>query len=75
MNQLEDDAAVLLANWPAASALRVLELSYNLLTDFGVTTLLNSPHLQNLDGLSVPPVSAEVADAIRKRFKEHGRMQ
>jgi uncharacterized protein (TIGR02996 family) len=75
LNYLEDEAADLLANWPAASALRVLELSHNLLTDFGVTTLLNSPHLQNLDGLSVPPVSEEVADAIRKRFKERGRIQ
>jgi uncharacterized protein (TIGR02996 family) len=75
MNQLDDEAAVLLANWPGASALRVLEMYANRLTDFGVKTLLNSPHLQNLDGLGVPPVSEEVADAMRKRFKERGRMQ
>jgi uncharacterized protein (TIGR02996 family) len=75
MNRIQDAGAVALANWPAASALRVLELYQNPLTDFGVKTLLNSPHLKNLDGLGVPQVGEEVANIVRQRFKDRARME
>ncbi len=74
MNRIEGEGAVELANWPGAEKLRVLELYQNPLSDFAVKTLLNSPHLKNLDGLGVPRVSGDVAEAVRQRFKDHGRM-
>lgn len=75
MNRLDDAAAVLLANWPAATNLRVVQLGQNSITDFGVRTLLNSPNLKNLDGLGVPTVSESVAAAVRERFGDHGRLE
>jgi hypothetical protein len=72
-NRLDDADAVELADWPAAAALRLLQVSGNdRLTDSGVKALLNSPHLRNLDGLGVSGVSEPVARAVRARFGGHG---
>jgi hypothetical protein len=76
LNHIDDTGAELLANWPAATNLRVLEVYQNSMSDAGVNALLNSPHLKNLDGLGVPAgVSASVAVAVKKRFGAHGRIE
>lgn len=70
-NRIDDQAAVRLANWPAATGLRVLQLYSNPLTDFGIRTLLDSPHLKNLDGFGVSATSEAIRQAIEKRFGDH----
>jgi uncharacterized protein (TIGR02996 family) len=71
-NRIDAAGAELLADWPAAQALRVLQLYFNPIDDAGTLALLNSPHLKNLDGFGVSGVSAAVAKQVRKRFKKHG---
>ncbi len=63
-NRIDDRGAELLANWKAASALRVLHLKYNpAITDAGVRKLLDSPNLANLDGLGVSKASEQGSGA------------
>lgn len=73
-NRIDDRGAKLLAGWKAASALRVLHLKHNGITDTGIRTLLDSPNLANLDGLGVPAVPAiseETEARLKARFKFH----
>jgi uncharacterized protein (TIGR02996 family) len=71
-NRLDDRAAELLANWPAAKALRVLHLKHNsALTAAGSRALLESEHLTNLDSLGVPvPDGDDVARLYAARFRK-----
>lgn len=71
-NRLDDRAAELLANWPAARALRVLHLKHNSgLTAAGSRALLESEHLKNLDSLGVPlPEGDDVARVHGERFRK-----
>lgn len=71
-NRLDDRAAELLANWPAARNLRVLHLKYNPgLTAAGTRALLESEHLKNLDSLGVPlPEGDDVVRAHGARFRK-----
>jgi hypothetical protein len=71
-NRLDDRAAELLANWPAAKNLRVLHLKHNAgLTAAGSRALLESEHLTNLDSLGVPlPEGDDVARLYAARFRK-----
>lgn len=75
-NRLDDRAAELLANWPAARALRVLHLKHNSgLTAAGSRALLESEHLKNLDSLGVPlPEGDDAARAHGERFRKTDMM-
>jgi uncharacterized protein (TIGR02996 family) len=73
-NRIDDRGAKLLAGWKAASALRVLHLKHNGITDTGIRALLDSPNLANLDDLgvpSVPAISEETEARLKARFKFH----
>lgn len=71
-NRLDDRAAELLANWPAAKNLRVLHLKHNSgMTATGSRALLESEHLKNLDSLGVPlPDGDDVARVYGERFRK-----
>lgn len=71
-NRLDDRAAELLANWPAAKALRVLHLKHNsAMTAAGSRALLESEHLKNLDSLGVPlPEGDDVVRVYGERFRK-----
>src|SRR5262249_9424471 len=70
-NRIDATGAELLANWPAAGALRVLHLTFNDIGDAGARAVLNGPHLKNLTGFGVSDVSAAMAKQVRRRFKRH----
>lgn len=70
-NRIDDRGAELLAKWKAASALRVLHLKYNPITEAGIRTLLASPHLAQLDGLGVSTLDDELNTLLRARFRHH----
>lgn len=71
-NRLDDRAAELLANWPAAKNLRVLHLKQNSgMTAAGSRALLESEHLKNLDSLGVPlPDGDDVVRMYGERFRK-----
>jgi hypothetical protein len=69
-NRIDDRGAEILAKWKAARALRVLHLKHNDgITDAGVRMLLDSPNLENLDGLGVPEVDPATNARLRSRFR------
>jgi uncharacterized protein (TIGR02996 family) len=71
-NHIDDRGAALLANWKAASALRVLHLKFNdRMTDAGALALLDSPNLADLDGLGVSTSSDELEARLKARFRYH----
>lgn len=71
-NRLDDRAAELLANWPAAKNLRVLHLKENsCMTAAGSRALLESEHLKNLDSLGVAlPDGDDVVRMYGERFRK-----
>jgi len=70
-NRIDDRGAELLAKWKAASALRVLHLKYNPITETGIRVLLTSPQLAQLDGLGVSTHDDELNALLRARFRHH----
>jgi hypothetical protein len=71
-NRIDDGGAALLSRWKAAAALSVLHLSFNEgITDAGVRTLLDSPHLANLDGFGVTTSDEELNSRMKARFRFH----
>jgi hypothetical protein len=42
-----------------------------MMTDAGAVELLDSPHLQNLDGLGVSCTSLQTEARMQKRFRYH----
>jgi hypothetical protein len=69
-NRIDDRGAQLLANWKAASGLRVLHLKYNAgMTDAGIRALLDSSNLTQLDGLGVSGASEETEARMKARFR------
>lgn len=70
-NRINDNGARYLARWKAARRLSVLHLKYNMMTDAGAVELLDSPHLQNLDGLGVSCTSLQTEARMQKRFRYH----
>ena len=71
-NRIDDRGAGVLANWKGkgATGLRALHVKYNdRITDAGVSTLLDSPHLAHLDALGVSSASDETEARRRARFK------
>jgi uncharacterized protein (TIGR02996 family) len=71
-NRIDDAGAAVLANWKAASALRVLHLKFNEgMTDLGVCALLDSPNLRGLDGLGVTTTNEKLDAQMKARFRYH----
>lgn len=66
-----DEGALALADSPMTQSLRVLRLQRIALTDAGAEALLESPHLHNLQELSLygnPNLSQEMAGRLEARF-------
>jgi uncharacterized protein (TIGR02996 family) len=71
-NRIDDRGAELLANWPAARALRVLHLKFNDgMTDSGVRAVLDSPHLAGLEGLGLSTSNDDLNARMKARFRHH----
>jgi uncharacterized protein (TIGR02996 family) len=60
-NQINDDGAALLAQWPALARLVILDLGYNPLGNAGAAALAASPHLANLTRLTLYNDPVELA--------------
>lgn len=70
-NRINDRGAAVLANWKAASQLRVLHMKYNYMTDAGARALLDSPHLADLDGLGLTSLEEDTDARMKARFRHH----
>jgi hypothetical protein len=70
-NRIDDRGAELLANWKTATALRVLHLRYNQITDAGIRAMLASPYLANLESFGVDAADFDLKVRLRHRFRHH----
>jgi uncharacterized protein (TIGR02996 family) len=60
-NQIDDDGAALLAQWPALARVVILDLGYNSIGNAGAAALAASPHLANLTRLTLYNDPVELA--------------